>query len=205
MSSFRKLWESIVYAGMKPSSPASAPRPEQPAGGLRGKLDGFLSGGPAPSDPLYLTNRSLWQRARVAIFVTIPCLILVGVVVLGVRGHLRTEEKAVHQPTAAEIAQATLPDLVKNVQITTDHDLEVAEARIVQEPQPMVVGSVKNNSSHPIDNVRVVFTITDDAGSKLGYTAVHVDHVDPKSTAPFSLRIEYDNAAVALVKEIVLQ
>jgi hypothetical protein len=137
--------------------------------------------------------------------VAIPCLILVGLVVFGLRSHLRPAEKPVHQPTAAEIAQATLPDLVKNVQITTNHDLEVAEARIQPGPPSVVVGSVKNNSDHRIDNIRLVFTITDDGGAKLGYTAVYVDHVDPKSTAPFSLRTEYDNAAVALVKEIVLQ
>jgi len=190
---------------MKPSSPASAAQPKRPAGGFRDKLEGLLSGGPAPSDPLYLTNRSLWQRARTAILVAIPCLILLGVVALGVSRHFRVQEKPVHQPTPAEIAQATLPNLVKNVQITTDHDLEVSEARIQHGPPAMVMGIVKNNSSHSIDNIRVVFTITSDIGAKLGYTAVHVDHVDPKSTAPFSLRIDHDDAAFALVKEIVLQ
>ena len=69
MNKLRKLWESIVYAGMQPSSPASAPRPGKPTGGFRDKLERFLSGGPAPSDPLYLPNRSLWQRARTGILV----------------------------------------------------------------------------------------------------------------------------------------
>jgi hypothetical protein len=51
----------------------------------------------------------------------------------------------------------------------------------------------------------VVFTLTADNGTKLGYVAVHVEHVDPKSTAPFSLGVEQEDAAYALVKEIVLQ
>jgi hypothetical protein len=205
MKSLRKLWESIVYAGMQPGAPASAPRPKGLFGRLRDRLERFLAGGPAPSDPLYLTNRSLWQRARVAILVAIPCLILIGVLALGVSHHLRVQEKPAHQPTAAEIAQATLPNLVKSVQITTDHDLEVAEARIQHGQQTMLVGAVKNNSARVIDNIRVVFTLATGIGAKLGYVAVHVDHVDPKSTAPFGIRIEQEDAAFALVKEIVLQ
>jgi hypothetical protein len=189
---------------MQPRSAAPPPGSRR-SGWLRGKLERFLSGGPAPSDPLYLTNRTIFQRARVAILVTVACLILAGVVALGVSRHLRVQEKPVHQPTAAEIAQATLPNLVKNVQISTDHDLEVAEARIQHGDRTMVVGTVKNNSSRAIDNIRVVFTLTADNGTKLGYVAVHVEHVDPKSTAPFSLGVEQEDAAYALVKEIVLQ
>ena len=205
MNNLRKLWESIVYAGMEPRSAASAPRPGRRFGRLRDRLDRFLSGGPAPSDPLYLTNRTIFQRARTAILVTIPCLILVGVLALGVGHHFRVREKPVHQPTAAEIAQSTLPNLVKSVQITTDHDLEVSEARIQHGEPTMVVGTVKNNTAHAIENVRLVFTITNDVGAKLGYTAVHVERVEPTSTAPFSIGIEQDDAAFALVREIVLQ
>jgi hypothetical protein len=190
---------------MEPRSAPSAPRSGRRFGRLRDRLERFLAGGPAPSDPLYLTNRSIFQRARTAILVIIPCLILVGVVALGVSHYFRVREKPVHQLTAAEIAQSTLPNLVKNVQITTDHDLEVSEARIQHGQPTMVVGTVKNNTSHAIDNVRLVFTIANDIGAKLGYVAVHVEHVGPKSTAPFSIGIEQDDAAFALVKEIVLQ
>lgn len=202
MKSLRELWESIVYAGMQPRSAPSTPNSGR-GGWFRDKLERFLSGGPAPSDPLYLTNRSLFQRTRVAILVTIPCLILVGLVALGVSHRLRVREKPVRQPTAAEIAQATLPNLVKDIQITTDYDLEVSEARIQHGQRTMVVGTVKNNTTHSINNARVVFTITTDIGAKLGYVAVHIEHVDPKSTAPFSLGIEQEDAAFALVKEIV--
>ncbi|HMD70172.1 MAG TPA: FxLYD domain-containing protein [Bryobacteraceae bacterium] len=205
MKTLRKLWESIVYAGMRPDSAPSAPRSGRRLGRFRDKVERFLSGGPAPSDPLYLTNRSIFQRARVAILVLIPCLILLGLLALGVSHRLRVREKPVHQPTPAEIAQATLPNLVKNIQITTDHDLEVAEARIQHGDPTMVVGTVKNNTAHAIDNARVVFTLTTEVGAKLGYVAVHIEHVDPKSTAPFSLGIEQENAAFALVREIVLQ
>ena len=69
----------------------------------------------------------------------------------------------------------------------------------------MLVGDVKNNTGHAIDNIRLVFTLTNEVGSKIGAVAVHVDRVDPKSTAPFSLAIEQDNAAYALVREIVIQ
>lgn len=204
MKTVRKFWESVVYAGMKPNSAPSAPQPRR-FGRLRDWMDRFLAGGPAPSDPLYLTNRTIFQRSRTAILVTIPCLVVIGLVALGVSHYLHVQEKPQYQPTPAEIAQATLPNLMKGVQVTTNHDLEVEDARIQPGQPTMLVGDVKNNTGHAIDNIRLVFNLTNEVGSKIGAVAVHVDRVDPKSTAPFSLAIEQDNAANALVREIVIQ
>src|SRR5262249_17475090 len=58
----RDLIESVVFAGLKPGAPSS-PRQNKRLGSLGRQLDRFLDGG-AQSDPLYLSNRSLMQRAR---------------------------------------------------------------------------------------------------------------------------------------------
>ena len=205
MKTLRKLWESIVYAGMHPGSAPAAPRSARRSGRLRGRLERFLAGGPAPSDPLYLSNRTSFQRAHTAILVIVPCLILAGVVALGVSHQFRIQERPARQPTPREIAQATLPNLAKDVQISTGSDLEVSEARIRHGERTMVVGTVKNDSNHAIDRIRVVLTLSTELGYKLGYVAVNVEHVDPHSTAPFSVGIEEKDAAFAVVREIVLQ
>jgi len=202
MNGLRKLWESIVYAGLQSRSPNRTPRSGRPHGRLREWLERLLSGG-APSDPLYLTNRTIFQKARTAIIVSVACLIVVGLVALGASHYFRVRERPSTQPTAAEIARATLPDVVRSAQITTDHDMEVAEASILHGAKTMLVGSVKNNTAHPIENVRVVFTLTTAIGAKIGAVAVHVDRVNANSTAPFSLELEQENAAFALVREIV--
>jgi len=204
MKRLRKLWESIVYAGMQPSQSRTgraAPQTAQPRGWLRQRWERFLAGG-AQSDPLYLTNQSIFQKARTAIIVSVACLIVVGLVALGASHYFSVREKPVHQPTAAEIARDSLPDLVKGIQITTDHDLEVADARIQHGAQTRLVGTVKNNTRHGIENVRVVFTLTNRIGAKLGAVAVHVDHVNANSTAPFSSDVEQEDAVFALVREI---
>jgi len=202
MDWLRKLWESIVYAGLKSGS-TYPPHSSGPLlGEFRERVERFLAGG-APSDPLYLTNRSFVQKARTAIIVTVACLIVVGLVGLGVGHYFRVRERPVHQPTAAEIARATLPDVVRSAQISTDHDVEVAEAGIQHGARTMLVGTLKNNATYPIENIRVVFNLTSDIGAKLGAVAAHVDRVDAKSTAPFSTEVPQKDAAFALVREIV--
>lgn len=201
MKKLRKLWESIVYAGLRPRSATPAPRTGRTSGPLRARWERFLAGG-APADPLYLTNRNIFQKAGPTILVSLACLVVIGLVALGAGHYFHVREKPVYQPTPAEIAQATLPDLVKGVQISTDHDLEVPSARIQRGSPTMLVGEVKNNAGYSMSNVRVVFTLTTETGTKLGAAAIHLDRVDAKSTAPFSQAIEQENAFFALVREI---
>ena len=59
MKQIREFLESIAFAGLKPGG-QTAPKRQLPwLGPLRDRL---LSGGPAPTDPLYLTNRTLGRK-----------------------------------------------------------------------------------------------------------------------------------------------
>jgi hypothetical protein len=205
MKMLRHLWESIIYVGMKPGSAASPSRIPRLFGPLRGPVERFLAGGVAPTDPLYLTNRTFGQKLRTAVVVSIPCLIVVGLVALGVRSYFSVSEKPVRDLTAAELKEKILPNLAQNIHIATNHDLEVTEARVERGQPTMVLGAVKNNTDHAIENARVVFDLTSNTGARLGAVAADIARVDAKSTAPFRIAVEQDTAAYALVREVVLQ
>jgi hypothetical protein len=174
-------------------------------GPLSGPVQRFLAGGVAPTDPLYLTNRTFGQKLRTALVVAVPCLIVMGVIALGVSHYISVREKPQRQLTAAELAEKMLPNLSREVQVKANHDLEVIEARVETGSPCMVWGTVKNNTGHAIDNAEVVFDLTTEAGARLGAVAAKVAHVDAQSTAPFRISIEQDTAAYALVREVVLR
>jgi hypothetical protein len=166
-------------------------------------VERYLSGGRAPSDPLYLTNRTIGQRLRLAAVVAVPGLILVGVVALGAGRYFRVRDKEQRQLTSAELAQQLLPGLAKNIDVRSNHDLEVAEARV--EPGRTVSGTVKNNTDHAIDHAAVILDLTTVSGARLGAVAAKIPHVGPKSTAAFRIKVEQDTAVFAQVREVVLQ
>jgi len=70
--------------GMKPSGdPKQAvATPETRAGRQRARIDKWISGGPAPTDPLYLTNRTWNQKIKTWSVIAVPLLILIGGVAL---------------------------------------------------------------------------------------------------------------------------
>ena len=63
--------ESIVYAGMKPAGRSSEDAPAAKPGWLSRLLNG-----PAQSDPLYLTNRTAGQKARRALLLVSPIVLV---------------------------------------------------------------------------------------------------------------------------------
>src|ERR1022692_4753065 len=78
MKRIRAFLESIVFAGMKPGAQTAPKRQLAWLGPLRGPVERLLSGGPAPTDPLYLTNRSLGRKLLSWSLVGIPCLVLLA-------------------------------------------------------------------------------------------------------------------------------
>lgn len=167
------------------------------------KLWESIVSGRAPSDPLYLTNRTLGERLRLAGVVAIPCLILGGVLALGVGRHFRVREREERQLTSEEVARQLLPGLAKNIQVRSNHDLEVMDARV--ELGRKVSGTVKNNTDHAIDDAKVILDLTAVSGARLGAVAARIAHVGPKATASFRISVEQDTAAFAQVREVVLQ
>src|SRR5450759_5993708 len=113
MKRIREFLESIVFAGMKPGGQTAPKRQLTWLGPLRGPVERLLSGGPAPSDPLYLTNRTQAQKLKFWSLIAIPCVVLaLGVIVLS-RSLNPPAPKPVNPLTAAEIPANLLPNQAK--------------------------------------------------------------------------------------------
>jgi len=204
MNKLRSLWESVVYVGMKPGSAPVATRLARWFGPFRSPVERFLTGGLAANDPLYLTNRTFGQRLRVAIVVMVPCLLLAGVVTLGIGVYIRAHQKPPERLTNAEVAARMLPKIdPQEMHLDTNHDLEVVNAAV--ESGHIVAGTVRNNTDRPINNAAVIFELTNSSGARLGAIAAEIPHVDPRGTSEFRVTVEQEDAVMALVREVRLR
>lgn len=208
MKRLREKIESIVFAGLKPSGgakdQAAAPPPDTWHGRLRKKIDDWISGGPAPSDPLYLTNRTTAQKLRSWSVVAVPVIILMGGVGLSLSSYLNPpESKPVKEPTAAEVAARILPNL-KDIKLDSNKDIEVVEVRIERSGGGVrMVGSVKNRTTHAISSAEITCDLTDAAGTQLGAVSAHVDNIPASGTKTFELPVKQTDANFVLIREIV--
>jgi hypothetical protein len=203
-SGLRKFIESILFAGLKPGgAPAASPR-RRWLGPLAGPLERFLSGGPPPSDPLYLSRRTPKQRFMVAAKVALPILLVAAAASWIFRSSIFPKNPPKLDLTAPEIAAKMLPDLDK-IKIDTNRDVEVPSVGFDRAGQIALVGTVRNNTSHTIDHVEIQFEVTDENGSKLGGITASVQKLPPKSDSRFRVPIEQKNAAIALVRAINTQ
>lgn len=169
-------------------------------------MERFLSGGPAPSDPLYLTNRSVGSKVKIGLAVGIPCLLLAG----GLYGVLSDsfdfgDPKPAKEISASEAAAKLLPHLDQTIRIDTNRDVSVLEVRVEHGTPMALVGSMKNNTDHEIRVAQAVFDVTDQGGSQLGAVSTQVENLKAGSTASFRQSIPQTEAAFALVREIHIQ
>ncbi|HEV2446548.1 MAG TPA: FxLYD domain-containing protein [Candidatus Sulfopaludibacter sp.] len=203
MNRLRKLLESIAYAGLKPDAPAHRERLHW-LGPLAGPITRFLDGGAAPSDPLYLTNRTLGQKLRQAMVIAAPCLLVGAAISLAVLGYFDNPNAAPPPPTLtpAQVAAKMLPNLDKDLKIEVNRDVEVAEVHIEHGAVTKVAGLARNNTDRVIQDSELIFDLTDAAGSRLGAVSARVPRIEAKSTAPFSFSVNQTKAAYALVREI---
>ena len=82
-------------------------------GPLRGLVDRVLSR-PAPSDPLYLSNRTFDQKVKLGLAIAVPCLIVVGGIALGLSHFFQANGPGpAAEPSAAELAAKLLPNVDK--------------------------------------------------------------------------------------------
>ena len=175
----RKAIDSIVFAGMKP-------------------------GTPAPS-ALYLSSRTLWQKIRIAILFGVPGLVVACVMVLALSNHFAKKPSLPPPPpTPGETVAKLLPNL-DNVRIDIDRDVEVTELRIDRSGATALMGTVQNNTTHQIHSAEIVFDLTDGSGSQLGGVSQKLDDVAPKARVNFRLPIEQKNARLVLIREIHTQ
>jgi hypothetical protein len=199
----KEFFENIAYAGLKPSGQKAAPRPDTAWGRMRTKVDEFLAGGPAPSDPLYLTNRSLAQKAKPLIIIGVPLLVLLGAIGVSLSNILDPPEaKPTVEPTAKEVASKILPNLDSNLKIENSTDVEVVEVKVEHTGGSKLVGSVRNNTNHEIPVAHMVVDLTDTSGSQVGGVEVVLEAIPASKTKTFSQPIAQHTAAFALVREV---
>ena len=203
----REVIESIAFAGMKPGSHATAATPRKWLGPLRGPIERLLAGGPAPSDPLYLTNRTLGQKARFWSLIAIPCLFLALGIGLLLSNLLAPPPPApVRQLSSAEIAAKILPNVAKDIKVEQNMDIEVLEVGIQRDPDPrLLAGKVRNNTTHEIAAADFVFDLTDSSGSQLGAVRATVERIPAASVKAFQFPIKQQQAAFALVRDMSIR
>jgi hypothetical protein len=199
----RQFFESLVFAGLKPGGSRSQPRRLPFLGPLRGPVERFLAGGAPPSDPLYLSNRPRGQRIALGVLVGLPVALIVGGIVYVLGTGVTANPRQQAEPTAAEIARRILPDLDKNLKVSSNTDVQVVEAAVRQGPEPSVSGTVRNNTDRVIRSAELVFDLTDAAGSQVGGVGTTVRDLAPKATQRFEFPIKQHDAALVIVRETV--
>lgn len=198
MKRIREFLESIVYAGMKPGGQTAPKRQLTWLGPLRGPVDRLLSGGPAPSDPLYLTNRSPAQRLKFWSLIVIPCVLVLGIGYQLSRSLNPPTPPPAKEPTAAEITAKLLPNMAKDIQLAPPTDVQVLEIRV---DGSKLVGVVKNTTKNEIGAELAVY-LTNVAGSQVGTVSGIVERIPPSGTKDFQFPIKQRDAAFALVRDI---
>jgi hypothetical protein len=208
MSRVRKWLESIVFAGLKPGGQPTQAAPTVPTGTmgrLRARIDRWLSGGPAPSDPLYLTNRTMWQKVRGWLVVGVPLVIVIGGIAL-VLGNMLAPPVRVPQKelTAAEAGAKFLPS-IKDFNVETSRVLEVMEVRIYKNGGVKMTGTVRNLTARVLPSAQISCDLTDAGGTQLGSVSVALQNIPASGTKDFELPIKQDQAAFVLVREIAIK
>ena len=199
MKRIREFLESIVFAGMKPGGQTAPKRQLTGLGPLRGPVERLLSGGPAPSDPLYLTNRTQAQKLKFWSLIAIPCVVLaLGIVILS-RSLQPPEPKPVKPLTAAEITAKLLPNLDQDIQLPPATDVQVIEIKV---EGSRLVGVVKNTTRREIAVTELVIDLTNAAGSQLGAVNAIVEKIPPSGSKDFQIAIPQRDAAFALIRNV---
>jgi hypothetical protein len=166
------------------------------------KIERFVSGS-GPSDPLYLSNRSLGQKVRLVLLIGTPVIAIGGLVALALSNYFQpapsAQRVAATMKEPGTVTAKVLPDLEKTYKSESDHDCEVTEAAVAGNT---LTGKLRNNTDRTVRSADLVFDLTDDDGSQLGAVAVHVENIAARDTANFRLALEQRTAKTALVREI---
>ena len=189
--------ESIVYAGMKPAGRSSEDAPAAKPGWLSRLLNG-----PAQSDPLYLTNRTAGQKARRALLLVSPIVLVTTCGILAIFLFAPKATRARKPLTATEIKARVLPDFNQPIKLDSNPNLEVTEVHFDHAGGNTIVGNIQNKSSHRIVQAIIVFDVADPANSELGGVTVVETDLAPGAMRTFRKSIQQSSATYALVREV---
>lgn len=200
MKRIQKFLESMAFAGLKPGGQAAPKAQLRWLGPLRGPVEQLLSGGPAPTDPLYLTNRTLPQKLKSWSLIAIPCAVLAMGVGVAVRNVLDTPgAPPIQEPTPAEVTAKLLPIMNKDIELAPPSEVQVLELKV---DRSRLVGVLKNNTTREIAVVELVVDLTNSSGSQVGAVKGIVEKLPPSGRKDFQVPIQQSNATFAMVREV---
>jgi hypothetical protein len=158
--------------------------------------------GRPPSDPLYLSNRSLSQKIRIGILIAVPILALGALVGLALSDRLPARHRPPPAtPTAAQIARA-YPDLGKPIQVGAAKDVEVIEVSVEPTDPPVVAGLVRNKSDRAHTQVTLILELMDKRGSQLGAVSTTIEKLEGGGKKTFRFPVSQAGARVVIVREV---
>jgi len=203
MKRLREKIEAIVFAGMKPGQkPQAATTSDTPTGRLRARIGNWILGGPAPSDPLYLSNRTMGQKLRAWTVVAVPLVIVIGGVGLLMSRYLNPPDaKPPAEPSPAEIAAKMLPNL-SNLKIEGGHDVDVLEVQLERGSTMYVVGTLKNKTAERVAAADLNCDLTDAGGTEFGSVIVRVEDIGPSAVKKFRVAVKPTEATTVMIREI---
>jgi hypothetical protein len=199
MKRIRDFFESIAFAGLRPGQKPGTKKARW--FGSAGEAVDRLISGSAPSDPLYLSNRSSGQKMKLWILIGAPCLLLAMAVGVALSNILDREEPKPVEPATREVSANLLPDLASTLSPNQQHDLEVVEVRVEHTGGSHVNGVVRNTTGHDIATAHVVMDLTDINGSQVGGVEANLEKIPAMKTKTFSIPIAQRTAAIVLVRE----
>jgi hypothetical protein len=167
------------------------------------RMERFVAGA-APSDPLYITNRTFGQKLRMGLLIGTPVLAVAGLVALALGSFFDSPSanKAASLSATGDVTAKVLPHLEKDYKSESDRQVEVTEAVVSRGANAAITGMIRNNTDRTVGSADVVFDVTDDEGSALGAVAVRVENIAARATVPFHKPIEQRTARLALVREL---
>lgn len=194
--------ESMLFAGLRPQNPrssASAPTAKPTPG--RNWIQTFISGGAAPNDPLYLSNRTSGQKIRTWALVAVPILVIAVGIGLALTRYLGPPAtKPAEDLSPAEIAARTLPH-INDVTVDSNRNLDVVDVHIEHAGSVRMVGKVRNRTNRAISHAEIRCDLTDTAGTKLGSVSLRLENIPAAGTKDFTMSVNPD-AEVVLVRDI---
>jgi hypothetical protein len=168
------------------------------------QIERFLSGG-ALADPLYISNRTIGQRIRMALLVGIPAIALGALVVWGMSTYFDSRNSsgaASNTDATPALTAKLLPHIEKNFTTDYSRDVNIVEAAISTGNERILFGKIRNNTHRVVQVAEAVFELTNDDGSELGGVVVTVRNIAPKATVPFKLTLSQRDARSVMVREL---